>query len=245
MAWQILLDLKDIVELVVAPTHTDESIAYLECKISEHRQKYQEVFPHVKLLPKHHFVEHYPQLIRMFGPLVGLWTMRYEAKHSFFKHVVRHTHCFKNVPLSLAMKHRLMISYHLRSATFEKTQLEITNVSTVPVDVLKQDIAQTIEQNFPGTVEVHLTKCVSCKGVTYRNGMMVAHGSTSGLPDFGEILQICIVQNRVHFMVRRFSGWYREHFRAFELSACPARETVLIELGELADDYPLLDLSEW
>lgn len=36
MAWQILMDLKDIVELVVAPTHTDESIAYLEGKISEH-----------------------------------------------------------------------------------------------------------------------------------------------------------------------------------------------------------------
>ena len=40
MAWQILLDLKDIVELVVAPKHTDKSIVYVEGKISEHRQKY-------------------------------------------------------------------------------------------------------------------------------------------------------------------------------------------------------------
>lgn len=37
------------------------------------------------------------------------------------------------------------------------------------------------------------------------------------------------------------SWWYREHFRAFELSVHPTRETVLIELGELADDYPLAD----
>lgn len=70
MARQILLDLKDIVELVVAPTHTDESIAYLEGNISEHRQKYRELFPSVQLLPKHHYLEHYPQLIRMSGPLV-------------------------------------------------------------------------------------------------------------------------------------------------------------------------------
>ena len=241
MAWQILLDLKDIVELVVAPTHTDESIAYFEGKISEHRQKYQELFPDVKLLPKHHYLEHYPQLIRMFGPLVGLWTMRFEAKHSFFKQVVRHTNCFKNVPFSLAIKHQLMISYHLRSSSFEKTALEITNVSTVPVDVLKQEIAQTIEQNFPGTTEVHLTKCVSSQGVNFRNGMIVAHGSTSGLPDFGEILQICVVHERLCFMLKRLSGWYREHYRAFELSACPTREKVLIELGELADYYPLAD----
>lgn len=33
----------------------------------------------------------------------------------------------------------------------------------------------------------------------------------------------------------------QEHFRAFELSVYPTRETVLIELGELADDYPLAD----
>lgn len=241
MAWQILLDLKDIVELVVAPTHTDESIAYLGGKISEHRQKYQELFPGVQLLPKHHYLEHYPQLIRMFGPLVCLWTMRFEAKHSFFKQVVRHTNCFKNVPLSLATKHQLMISYHLRSSSFEETSLEVTNVSTVPLDCLKQEIAQTIEKNFPGTTEVHLSKCVSSKGVHFRKGMIVAHGSTSGLPDFGEILQICVVQERLCFMVRRLSGWYREHFRAFELSVYPTRETVLIELGELADDYPLPD----
>ena len=160
--------------------------------------------------------------------------MRFEAKHSFFKQVVQHTNCFKNVPLSLATKHQLMISYHLRSSSFEETSLEVTNVSTVPLDVLKQEIAQTIENNFPGTTEVHLSKCVSSKGVHFRNGMIVAHGSTSGLPDFGEILQICVVQERLCFMVRRLSGWYREHFRAFELSVHPTRETVLIEL---ADDY--------
>ena len=81
-AWQILLDLKQIVELVVAPVH-DESIAYLESKISDHRQRHQEVFPQKRLLPKQHFVEHYPKLIRLHGPLVGLWTLKFEAKQLF------------------------------------------------------------------------------------------------------------------------------------------------------------------
>lgn len=90
-AWQVLMDLKDIVELVVSPVHTDESISYLEMKISEHRKRYQELFPNVKLLPKHHFLEHYPGMIKSFGPLVSVWTMRFEAKHRFFKQVARHT----------------------------------------------------------------------------------------------------------------------------------------------------------
>ena len=49
MAWQILLNLKDIAKLVIAPAHTDDSIAYLEGNISQHRQKYQELFPDVQL----------------------------------------------------------------------------------------------------------------------------------------------------------------------------------------------------
>lgn len=48
-AWQLILDLKDIVDLVVCPVHTNESIAYLETKISEHRYSYCTLFPERKL----------------------------------------------------------------------------------------------------------------------------------------------------------------------------------------------------
>ena len=59
-AWLVLMDLKDIVPLVVAPVHTDESISYLESKIVEHRQRYQDLFPGVRLVLKRHYLEHYP-----------------------------------------------------------------------------------------------------------------------------------------------------------------------------------------
>ncbi|KAF0036604.1 hypothetical protein F2P81_011916 [Scophthalmus maximus] len=67
--WHVVLDLKHIVELVVAPVHSDESISYLERKIGEHCQRYQELFPNNCVLPKHHYLEHYDLLIRLFGPL--------------------------------------------------------------------------------------------------------------------------------------------------------------------------------
>lgn len=51
-AWQILTDLKDIVELVVCPVHTENSFAYLDFNISEHRTRFQEVFPFCDLKPK-------------------------------------------------------------------------------------------------------------------------------------------------------------------------------------------------
>ena len=142
-AWKILTDLKDIVDLIVSPVHTEESVAYLNFKISEHRVRLQEVFPDYKLKPKHHYLEHYPQLIRQFGPLVCLWTLRFEAKHSFFKRVVRHTRSYKNVLLSLAERHQFHMALQV-SLYPQKPLLEVSNVSTISVDVLKEEIAQAI-----------------------------------------------------------------------------------------------------
>lgn len=62
-AWNILLLLKDIVELAVATRHTDESIHFLQCKVSEHRDLLQTTFPDFQLRPKHHFIEHYPEMM--------------------------------------------------------------------------------------------------------------------------------------------------------------------------------------
>ena len=86
--------LKDIVELVVAPKHTDDTLHFLECKLAEHREVLQSTFPNFRLRLKHHYVEHYPHLIKKFGPLTDVWTMRFEGKHKFFKKVVRESQNF-------------------------------------------------------------------------------------------------------------------------------------------------------
>lgn len=99
--WQMLMTLNAIVELVMAPVHTEQSICYLDSLISEHRHRFLEAFPQEKFLPKHHFLEHYRVLIQEFGPLAALWTIRFEAQHGFFKKAVRQTGCFRNILLSL------------------------------------------------------------------------------------------------------------------------------------------------
>ena len=82
-AWEVLLVLRDIVELVVNQVHTEQTICFLDSKISEHKHRFLMVFPEQCLIPKHHYLEHYLELIRAYGPLVSLWTMRFEAKQFF------------------------------------------------------------------------------------------------------------------------------------------------------------------
>ena len=240
-AWSVLMDLKDIVELIVAPTHSDESIAYLDGKIIEHRQRYQDLFPAIRLLPKHHFLEHYPSLIRCFGPLVTLWTLRFEAKHSYFKKIVKHTNCYKNIPLTLASKHQFMIAFHLNSPSYGKTCLDIPNVSLFPVDLLNQEIALAVKSKYPETTEVHLAKVASMNGIQYNAGMIVVHGSASGLPEFAEIMHMCVIKNELLLIVRVLCGWYTDHYRAFEITPSPTREIKLVHIKDLGDIYPLAD----
>lgn len=61
--WAILIDLKEIVQLVLSPSFTKESIQYMPSKMSDHRQSLKAVFPHFKLRPKHHYIEHYPESV--------------------------------------------------------------------------------------------------------------------------------------------------------------------------------------
>lgn len=67
--WQLLMTLKDTVE---PDSNPYKCIGYLDSKIGEHQYRFFEVFSQENLIPKHHFLEHYPWLITEFGPL-GLY----------------------------------------------------------------------------------------------------------------------------------------------------------------------------
>ena len=55
---------------------------------------------------------HYPECIRKIDPLLHVRSMRYEAKHKFFKSSIKN---FKNVTKSLAKKHQIAVAYHWES----------------------------------------------------------------------------------------------------------------------------------
>lgn len=47
------------------------------------------------------------------GPLVRLWYMRYETKHSYFKGMSQVVHNFKNIAKSLAIHHQRFMCYRM------------------------------------------------------------------------------------------------------------------------------------
>lgn len=232
-AWQVLMTLKDIVELVMAPVHTNESIGYLESKISEHRYRYLNVFPNQTVKPKHHFLEHYPSLTTAFGPLVALWTMCFEAKHRFFKRLVRQTGSFRNILLTMAKKHQTMIACYMQNAIALRPILSVSRKTEVAVEVLKDSIKESFSRKFPGMVAVNLTDKVTVLGTLYCVGMLLPFGSTGGLPDFGEIIQIMLVHDSPVFVLKLLSEWYHKHLRSFAVQ--PTGEIQIVQHSQLKD----------
>lgn len=241
-AWGILMELKDIVELLASSKFTTESLCYLECKISDHRKLLQEVFPDLKLRPKHHFLEHYPHLIQCFGPVLDFWTIRFEAKHSFFKKVVRDVNNFKNILFTLASHHQLLLAYYLKSSSIFKPALEVTNVESVSLDILEFSIKTAIQRKYNTVEIVRLASTACLHGTTYSEGMFVSFGQTSELPDFGKIKKVVIVEQKASFIVELFTAWYVEHLRCFdkyELCKSQSSHLVVVDPEDLNDYAPL------
>ncbi|KAB0793697.1 hypothetical protein PPYR_13317 [Photinus pyralis] len=69
-----------IINIVFCPTNTTEMIESLRCLIKQHHELFISEFK-INLIPKHHMMLHYPNVILKMGPLVFLNTMRFEAKH--------------------------------------------------------------------------------------------------------------------------------------------------------------------
>ncbi|XP_036419954.1 uncharacterized protein LOC118803580 [Colossoma macropomum] len=237
--WQILLDLKDIVELLATSQFSNETLCYLESKISDHRSLLKEVFPDFHLLPKHHFLEHYPEVIRRFGPLIDFWTIRFEAKHSFFKRVVHDVKNFKNILLTLATKHQLSLAYYLDLPSLFRPDLEVGHVAVVSPETLEHSIKKAIELKYASITTISLATHACLHGTKYSEGMFLSVGHTSGLPDFGKLVKIIIVSNSVSFIIEPFTAWYIEHLRSYELMKNHASELKIVEPHELNGYHPL------
>lgn len=238
-SWEILMDLKEIVEIVVSNKFSEEILGYLECKISDHRKLLIDTFPEFNLRPKHHFIEHYPHLIRCFGPLVELWTMRFESKHSFFKKVVHDVHNFKNILLTLSSKHQQMIAYHLDGQNLFKPRLYVGNVDVVRTSSLDERLMAAIKREYPHHDTVSLAKDIHLYGTHYVKDMIISAGHCSGLPDFYRILVIVVNPDKVSFVARKISSWFLEHYRSYELVDNSCSDIEILDPEALNDYHPL------
>lgn len=106
--WICVTSLIHIFQLVHSEKIDDIMLLELTELISVHLENMKKHFD-MNLTPKHHFMTHYPFIIKLMGPLHLMSMIRYEAKHKIFKSIAKKTHNFININKTLATAHQKMM----------------------------------------------------------------------------------------------------------------------------------------
>lgn len=104
--WVCSASLLELMAISFSDTICQETILYLKTAVKEHLALFKRVFPDAPIIPKQHFLVHLPSQLFKFGPLIRSWCMRFEGKHAYFKDLSKKIKNFKNIALSLALKHQ-------------------------------------------------------------------------------------------------------------------------------------------
>ena len=83
------------------------------------------MYIHVLLMCSVYKIVH-ASFLTSYGPLVHHWTMRYEAKHYYFKRIAQSMGNYINLPYSLAIRHQHLECYNSMNASLEcSNQMEV------------------------------------------------------------------------------------------------------------------------
>ena len=170
--WECFLLPRQIVDIVVSPTVSENLCVTLKCLVEKHHTLFVSLYGVENYIPKLHFLVHYPAQILAVGPMVRTWTIRHEAKLNFFKQA-SHLANFKKVAFSLANRHQRWMCYEMASSNFLHTPLEC-GPGSLP-SLLKDeptDLQEAISTIFPQiSPDVYLSRptWVCAAGVLYTN----------------------------------------------------------------------------
>ena len=168
--WENYVVLLRILDIAMAPMCTVDLCATMKVLIEEFLVVFTTLYPNSSIIPKMHYMVHYPSQIMAVGPLVRTWTMRYKAKN--FKSA-SHIGNFKNIVLTLANHHQRWICYQQASGKLLDRPLTCgpgQNASPINAepDTLQEALKAIIPEIDPeNTVFVHLglRKALLCTGV--------------------------------------------------------------------------------
>ncbi|KAK0155278.1 hypothetical protein N1851_002375 [Merluccius polli] len=218
-----------IVNIVFSPVLSEVMTIYLKHLIIDYHQLFKQLFPAINLLPKHHFMIHYPRNIRNIGPVLQMWCMCYEAKHNFFKKQLK---SFKNITNTLAKKHQSCMAMYRES--FSKERLTLGPGKMVTLSELKEgpEIASKCGAVLP--TSVFSVKWMKHHGTEQCRDFIICTEVAFEMPVFCKIKTIAVKDDSVLFCGKLMETMcFDYHYHAFRVRLHPDRVLKVLHINEL------------
>ncbi|CAC5384767.1 unnamed protein product [Mytilus coruscus] len=143
--WESFLLLRDMLFCVCALALDPGHLLSMADVINEFHECYRTCVPDVTVKPKFHYTLHYPSMIKQFGPLLHLQTLRFEAKHNYFKELGYRSKNRKNMRKALAERHHYYMSSDNTGGKFLSSgDCDSTGGSTVPLALLDNEFQRLL-----------------------------------------------------------------------------------------------------
>ena len=114
--------------------------------------------------------------------------------------------------------------------------MQATRVDSVLVSGLPEVSQMFIKEHTESATSYHTSKVI-LDSVEYACGMFVSVGSDSGLPTFGGIKEIYLLNNSVYFLLLKYVSWFKEHLCSYELT--PPQHLSVHQQTDFSDPTPL------
>ena len=237
--WSIYIKLLQIVELLCADEFSNSDLLLLQNEIDTFFQSYADVFQNVCIKPKGHYLQHYPAMIRKFGPLVK--TLRFESKNGYFKSTFQASKNRKNVCFSIATRHQMhMYLNYCNSSILSFKESHGISTKEVHLEALDLHIREAIENTLilkEADLLCH-SKAIVKNGQRYSTGDCVIIRYGNDEPIFGFIESAWHYQNMEYLLCEvLLINQFDEHFNSYEVENTGFFEMVNIE--NLFDYHPL------
>ncbi|XP_074645846.1 uncharacterized protein LOC141902103 [Tubulanus polymorphus] len=200
--WKNWLRLQKIKILCLSPVISADTMTFLEILVTQHNQRFRDLYPAINITPKMHYLLHLPSQMAMFGPLRNHWCMRFEAKHAYFKQLRWKN--FKNIPKSMAVKHQRWLTYSF-SSNFLKSHDTVCMGSMLDINVHNHvDIMRTYLMAKDPDFTINramVSPRVLANGHCYMPNEILLLGFEEELPCFVRIVHVLVYKDTKYLCV--------------------------------------------
>ena len=239
--WKSFLLLLRICQISNSPVCSKDTIVYLRVLIEEKLRTFKELYPHEKLLPKHHYMIHYPDQMERLGPLIQCWTMRQEAKLSFVKKISRLSN-YKNICKTVAKKQNFWMCYQ-----FQNSSLLTPSVSHNPkyVSHALHTEDECVQREFLRLIpslelesEVKHLNWIKVQSSTLHKKSFVLMKYDVDNPVFGKLIDMLCVNSTFLLYVQVYIGeFFNSHYNAFLIKT--HGDFCVVNVDTLQDHRPI------
>ena len=247
--WLNFIKLLQINILCFSPYASYRTVCSLRALIAAHNKNFVALNPGVSFIPKLHYVTHFPEQLRMFGPLRQHSCMRFEAKHGSVK--IKKWSNFKSIEKSVAEYHQRWMCLQQVDANGNRTHNymykgdEVKYSASMKLKALLFSAELLACEPSVGLSEdssIMISPEIKVNGITgtYNKGsVLVWKWPSVSEPELMEVESIVVYEENKYLVCKKLEiVEFSTHFNSFTVKDADAHQPAVLKVNNLYSAWP-------